>query len=119
MWGCWVRSRGEQRLRLSFERKFYVEVVSDPVWEVGGVRWIYGSEGRAVGLIGSLMKDMSAGRDKEESEGFFIGDNWYGSICCDWFVGYIYLIVRFLILMEKLFVRGCYIISFIIILAIF
>ena len=33
----------------------------------------YGSEGRAVGMNGSLIKDMGTGRDEKECEGLYSG----------------------------------------------
>ena len=37
------------------------------------MRWNYDSEGRAVGMNGSLIKDMGAGRDEKECEGLYCG----------------------------------------------
>ena len=43
------------------------------------MRWNYDSGGRAVGMNGSLIKDMGAGRDEEECEGLYCGVNCYVS----------------------------------------
>ena len=43
------------------------------------MRWNYDSEGRAVGMNGSLIKDMGAGRDEEEFEGLYCGVSCYVS----------------------------------------
>ena len=50
-----------------------MSVVSDLLGEIGGVRWNYDSEGRAVGMNGSLIKDMGVGRDEKGCEGLYCG----------------------------------------------